>query len=111
MVLSQIDHFIAKIRDRFSAYAARSFIGDFLLAEKVLQHGIYTIKQSFIKPAPRVIIHQLEKVEGGLIDIETRVLRELAVGIGARETHIHIGDRINSDVESYNSVKERLKAI
>ena len=90
---------------------SRSFIGDFLLAEKILQHGVYSIKKSFIRPAPRVIIHQLEKVEGGLTHIETRVLRELAFGIGARETLIHIGDKINSDIESYNSVKARLKAI
>ncbi len=68
---------------------SRSFVADFMCAEKILQHGIYTIHNSIIRPAPRVIIHQLEKTDGGLTDIEERVLRELALGAGAREVVIY----------------------
>lgn len=87
---------------------SRSFIGDFYLAEKILQHGVYTIHKSFIRPAPRVIMHQLEKVEGGLTNIEERVLRELACGAGAREVLIYTGSKINTKVDTYESIKARV---
>jgi rod shape-determining protein MreB len=85
---------------------ARSFVADFALAEKLLQYGIYTIHNcSILRPAPRVVIHQLEKTEGGLTDIEDRVLRELALGTGAREVVIYLGDKIDVTTQSFDKVK------
>lgn len=55
-------------------------------------------------------MHQLEKVEGGLTSIEDRVLRELAVGAGAREVVIYVGGKINTSVDSFDSVKSRISA-
>ncbi|PCJ29561.1 MAG: rod shape-determining protein MreB, partial [Gammaproteobacteria bacterium] len=52
----------------------RTLIADFGLAEKIIQHGIRQVHQSRLKPAPRVVMHQLEKIEGGLTEIEVRVL-------------------------------------
>jgi len=89
---------------------SRSFVADFMCAEKILQHGIYTMHKSKIRPAPRVIIHQLEKTDGGLTDIEERVLRELALGAGAREVIIYLGDKINISVEKFDTVKARVSA-
>jgi rod shape-determining protein MreB len=89
---------------------SRSFVADFMCAEKILQHGIYTMHNSKIRPAPRVIIHQLDKTDGGLTDIEERVLRELALGAGAREVIIYVGDKINSSVENFDTVKARVSA-
>jgi rod shape-determining protein MreB len=89
---------------------SRSFVADFMCAEKILQHGIYTMHNSKIRPAPRVIIHQLDKTDGGLADIEERVLRELALGAGAREVIIYVGDKINSSVENFDTVKARVSA-
>jgi len=88
----------------------RSFIGNFLLAEKILQHGAFMINGSKIRVAPRVIMHQLEKTEGGFSDIEERVLRELANGMGAREVTIHIGTKINVRAQSYDDIKAKGKA-
>lgn len=89
----------------------RSFVADFMCAEKILQHGFYTIhNNSTIKPSPRVIIHQLEKTDGGLTDIEERVLRELALGAGAREVVIYLGSKINTSIESFDTVKSRVSA-
>ena len=88
----------------------RSFVADFMSAEKILQHGMYTIHKSKIKPSPRVIVHQLEKTEGGLTDIEERVLRELAIGAGAREVVIYLGSKINTNLESFDAVKSRVSA-
>ena len=67
-----------KIQNPFAH--TRSFVADFLLAEKVVQYGIFEIHKSKIRPSPRVVMHQLEKTEGGLTGIEDRVLRELALG-------------------------------
>jgi len=55
-------------------------------------------------------MHQLEKVEGGLTSIEDRVLRELAVGAGAREVVIYLGSKINTGVDTFDSVKSRVSA-
>ena len=86
---------------------SRSFVADFICAEKIVQHGLYTLHKSIIRPAPRVIMHQLEKTDGGLTDIEERVLRELAFGAGAREVVIYLGSRINTNIESFDTVKQR----
>jgi rod shape-determining protein MreB len=89
---------------------SRSFVADFMCAEKILQHAIYTMHNSKIRPAPRVIIHQLEKTDGGLTDIEERVLRELALGAGAREVVIYLGCKINTNIEKFDTVKARVSA-
>lgn len=86
----------------------RSFVGNFQLAEKLLQHGIREFHPSrLLRPAPRVVIHQLEKAEGGLTDIEIRVLRELALGGGAREVIVHTGKRIHPQLERFEDLKSR----
>ena len=89
---------------------ARSFIGNFMLAEKILQHGVFIIHGSKLRAAPRVIMHQLEKTEGGLSDIEERVLRELAIGMGAREVLLHTGSKINVRTQSYDDFKAKSNA-
>ena len=83
----------------------RMFVASFELAEKLLQYGISQLHTSGFRAAPRVIVHQLEKTEGGLTDIEDRVLRELALGAGAREVVIYLGPRINTQFEHYDDIK------
>lgn len=89
---------------------SRSFIADFFLAEKIIQHGVFEIHKSRLRPAPRIIIHQLEKTEGGLTSIEDRVLRELAFGAGARDVLVYLGNRIDISVDSFNSIKSKVLA-
>jgi rod shape-determining protein MreB and related proteins len=87
----------------------RSFVADFYVAEKLIQHGLYEVhKSKFFKPAPRIIMHQLEKTEGGLTNIEERVLRELALGSGAREVIIYVGEKLNSDKVTFDDVKRKI---
>lgn len=87
----------------------RSFVADFYGAEKLLQHGLYEMyKSQFFKPAPRIIMHQLEKTEGGLTNVEERVLRELAFGCGARDVVIYVGDKLDSNGVTYNEVKRKI---
>lgn len=54
-------------------------------------------------------MHQLEKLEGGLTDIEERVLRELALGMGAREVLIHSGDRLSVRTLTFSDLKRQFR--
>jgi len=85
----------------------RSFIGDFLQAEKLLQMAFRKIHSDtgMLVPSPRVIVHQLEKTEGGLSQLEVRALRELILGAGGREVLVYTGQRINPKVVTYDELK------
>ncbi|MGC3979681.1 MAG: rod shape-determining protein [Steroidobacteraceae bacterium] len=70
----------------------RTLLADFVHAEELLK---YVFAKAFngclIRPSPRVIVHPMEKLEGGLTPIERRALHELAQGAGARWVHVHEG--------------------
>jgi len=84
---------------------ARLLVGNFEKAEKVLQYAVQqTMKNKWLKPSPRVVMHQLEKNEGGLTDIEQKVLRELALGAGARMVKVHLGKRLNAEITKFDSI-------
>lgn len=88
---------------------SRCLVANFGLAEKILQHGLFTFHNSKLRAAPRVVMHQLEKLEGGLTDIEERVLRELALGMGARDVLIHSGDRLSVRTLTFSDLKRQLR--
>ncbi len=84
----------------------RVLVSSFVKAEKVLMHGIREVhKSKFLSPSPVVIMHPMEKLEGGMTDIEVRVLRELALGAGAREVHLHVGNELNINSFSLDQVR------
>ena len=85
----------------------RSFVGDFYLADEVIRHCVQQLHRTGFKPQPRIVMHQLQKVEGGLTSIEERVLLELAEGSGARETVVYLGECINVKLETFEQVKAR----
>lgn len=60
----------------------RVLIGDFALAEKYLQ---WLLRKAGGRSSPRLVMQQRDCLEGGLTEVELRVLRELALGAGARE--------------------------
>ena len=87
----------------------RSLVSNFKYSEKVIQHAIRKIHDgTYFSPAPRVVMHQLEKDEGGLTDVENRVLLELGYGGGAREVLVYSGPPINVKIDSYESVRIRI---
>ena len=90
----------------------RTLVSNFTYAEKIIQHAIQSLHgfKLGLRPSPRIVMHQLEKIEGGLTDIEERVLRELAAGAGAREVLIHTGEIINTSLETYEKIKTRTSA-
>lgn len=73
----------------------RSIIADFTVGEQLLNHGLRTMLQSlggFLMTVPAlVILHPLEKTEGGLTEVEKRALKELGLGVGFRECLVYTG--------------------
>ena len=56
-----------------------------------------------LNPSPKILIHPLEMVEGGLSQVEQRVLLELAVGAGGSKVALWVGHEL-SDREVLNEI-------
>ena len=78
----------------------RLLVGQFMAAERTLKKGFADIYSgNWFSPSPAVLIHPLEKIEGGLSEVEERVLKELAAGAGARKVTVWVGHEL-SDAEA-----------
>ena len=85
---------------------SRLLVGEFRVAEALLKQGLrQVLKSSLISVAPYVVIHPLEMVEGGLSEVEERVLKEVAIGAGATKAVVWVGPQL-SDAD----VKAKLKS-
>ena len=83
---------------------ARLLIGQFSAAENLLRRALKeTVKGGLFAVSPQVLIQPLEMIEGGLSEVEERVLREVAMGAGASKVVVWVGHEL-SDAE----VKEKL---
>src|SRR5205085_650607 len=60
----------------------RSLVGDFTAAERLLKALVKEVQQGLVLSVS-IVIHPMERIEGGLSQIEERALRELAIGAGA----------------------------
>ncbi|MGS0689023.1 rod shape-determining protein MreB [Shewanella sp. 30m-9] len=79
----------------------RALLNDFFVAERLLKEIINQLAgKKLLSPAPIIIIHPMEKTEGGLTMIEIRAFREMAIGAGARDVVIHQGQEslINTEI-------------
>ena len=84
----------------------RMLVGNFANAEALLKRGVKEISGSWFSPSPSVLIQPLERVDGGLNQVEQRLYRELALGAGARRVIVWSGDAL-SDAE----VKAKLASL
>lgn len=76
----------------------RLAVSDFVKAEQFLNDSVKKFYDfDFIHPSPKVIMHQVFKTEGGLGDVEQRILRELAYSAGARDVYIWQGYELSRD--------------
>jgi rod shape-determining protein MreB and related proteins len=83
---------------------ARLLIGQFVSAQATLKDGLKNLtKGRFFPVVPRLVIHPMEMVEGGLSEVEERILREVAISAGASKVIVWVGRELN-DAE----VKEKL---
>lgn len=70
----------------------RALINDFHVAEKLLQHAFKSVLHSkWFAPSPAVVLHPMDKIDGGLTMIEERAFREVGLGAGARDVEIYLG--------------------
>ena len=76
----------------------RLLVGRFGAAELALKKAF---KQVFagrlFAVSPQVVIQPMEMAEGGLSEIEDRVLRELAIAAGARKVTVWVGHELSDD--------------
>ena len=72
----------------------RSCVNDFALAGAVLRNMLAQVmkRRTFVKPI--VVLHPLEKTDGGITDLEKRGLLELAESIGSRKTFVWVGRKL-----------------
>lgn len=84
---------------------SRCLIGQFGKAESVLRGALDRLpKSSFFPVSPKMLIHPVEMVEGGLCEVEERVFREIGLGARAAKVVVWVGHAL-SDAE----VKEKLR--
>ncbi len=83
----------------------RLLIGNFTVAQTLLTKGIKIVmgKKFF---APLILIHPREKIEGGLSQVEERVLKDLAIIIGAQKIVLWVGNDL-TDEEVLQKAKEK----
>lgn len=82
-----------------SFYNAESFI------RSVIKDLVAT--DSFIKPPLEVVIQQMEKLEGGLSDVERRALMDLGEHVGGRRVTIVEGARELSAAHAQLELKKK----
>lgn len=76
----------------------RLLIGNFGAAEAALKGAFKEIAAGrLFAVAPKVLIHPVEMVEGGLSEIEDRILREVAIGAGARAVQVWVGRELGDE--------------
>jgi hypothetical protein len=77
----------------------RLLVADFAAAQQLLQRGLNQIlPKRFlrIRRKPQLLIQPLEHLEGGLSQVEERILLELGLGCGARKVRLHLGKPLDS---------------
>jgi rod shape-determining protein MreB and related proteins len=84
----------------------RLLVANFQKAEKILMHAVREVcAKKLFAPSPRVVIQPMEKLEGGVTDIELRLFRELCLGAGAREVVVYLGSPLAAQGFDFEAVK------
>jgi len=74
----------------------RLLVGQFTEAEEALRDGIgQVLRGRWSLLPPRVVMQPMAFTEGGLCEVEERVLHELAIANGARDVSIWVGNELS----------------
>ena len=77
----------------------RMLIGEFTAAEQALKNAVKQIENGrFLRMPSQILMHPVEMTDGGLSQIEERVLLEVAMGAGASKAVVWLGPEL-SDAE------------
>ena len=86
---------------------ARLLIGEFMVAENLLKRALRQVsKRGVLAPAPQVVIQPLEMLDGGLSEVEERVLREVAVGASKVVVCVGPARRCRSQSQAHMTIAE-----
>ncbi len=89
----------------------RTILADFSAAQRLLQQVIFELHtHKFLKPSPAIIIHPIEKLEGGLLELERRAFEELALGAGARDVVVYQGEALDVTKINFSELKKQYKS-
>ncbi|MCH8497043.1 MAG: lysozyme inhibitor LprI family protein [Marinobacter sp.] len=87
---------------------ARTLLNDFVIAETLIMHGVRNVcGKDLVPAAPAVIMHPMEKLDGGLTHIERKALRELALGAGARAVTVYQGEELSTRTLDFDALAKR----
>ena len=81
----------------------RTLIGTFTTAEALLKTMVSEVKGTFVLKT-HILLHPLERIDGGLTQIEERAFHELAMGSGASKALVWVGS-VLSDAEVIEKMK------
>lgn len=88
----------------------RSLLNNFYLSAMLIQQAMKQVyKTGRFKPLPQIIMHPMEKLEGGLTGIEERAFQELAFQVGGRDVVVYSGaeiDVVNDAEKCHQLLKE-----
>lgn|SRR5690606_21731453 len=73
----------------------RMLLGDFSTAEALLRQVVKALQPGLLQPT--LVLHPLERLEGGLSDMEIRAFHELGLGCGARQVRLWTGRELLPD--------------
>ena len=84
----------------------RLLVGTFTNAEPALTKLVRRVLPGGIfKKSPQVVIQPMERIQGGLSEVEERIFRELALGAGAVKVALHTGPALSDD-EASNLIRK-----
>ena len=83
----------------------RLLIGEFTVAQALLAKGLKIVMGKKFFP-PIILMHPIEKIDGGLSQVEERVLKELAIVAGAQEVVLWVGQEL-TDKDVLEKVKHK----
>ncbi len=72
----------------------RLLIGNFTVIQSLIKKGLKIVMGKKFFP-PIFLMHPIEKVEGGLSQVEERVIKDLAVLAGAQKGVLWLGHELN----------------
>ncbi|HEY0961074.1 MAG TPA: hypothetical protein VGE69_01830 [Pseudomonadales bacterium] len=75
--------------------SVRLLVGDFIEAESCLRNALreMNVLGAFSLRKPRLLIHPKERLEGGLSEIEKRILVEVGRGAGAGRVEVVVHEK------------------
>lgn len=103
--IRNIDDSLSLQRNANPAFSSqKKLVDNFAAALQCLKAALSEARGSGFVLSTRVVIHPLEKIDGGLAQIEERLFRELAIGAGASKVIVWVGAPLN-DAEVMSKIK------